>query len=281
MRRFSLSLLLAIAPLCGAADIRAETRPEAPSFFNQKERLPLPSLQGIARLRFVTTVDFAPFSVLGTHGQLSGYNIDLAKALCQQLGIGDICQVEAVPWNELEERLLSGQADAIIAGWTPTAGNREKFSFSRSYMRLPARFVTTNAGSFREAAAVATKGMAVGVLDGTAHAQLLKSYFPQAAARPYSDRAAMLDDLKAGKLGAVFDDGMSLSLWLDSPEGNACCAFTDGPYMAPQYLGSGLSIAVTRRNAALAGAFNNALQALQQNGVLTELYLRYFPNSFY
>lgn len=52
-------------------------------------------------------------------------------------------------------------------------------------------------------------------------------------------------------------------------------------YLAPQYLGSGLSIAVAQQNIPLVDAFNNALQALQQKGTLTELYLRYFPNSFY
>jgi polar amino acid transport system substrate-binding protein len=91
----------------------------------------------------------------------------------------------------------------------------------------------------------------------------------------------MLVDLKGGKLDSVFDDGMALSFWLNDAESGNCCAFTDGPYLAPQYLGTGLSIAVTREDAAIASAINNALQALQQKGVLNELYLRYFPTSLY
>ncbi|SPU67869.1 amino acid ABC transporter substrate-binding protein [Brucella neotomae] len=157
-------------------------------------------------------------------------------------------------------------------------GNREKFTFTRSYMRLPARFATSNAKSFTEPAAKATQDKPVGVIAGTAHEALLKNYFPQAKPVPYPNRDAMLTALKDGKIDTVFDDGMSLSAWLDSAEGSACCTFTDGPYLAPQYLGSGLSIAVTRQNSALASAFNNALQ---QEGKLTELYLRYFPASFY
>ena len=219
--------------------------------------------------------------MLSDQGHLSGYNIDLIKALCRQLAIEDICQIEAVPWSELEDRLLSGQAEAIIAGWKPTEENRERFAFTRSYLRLPARFVTSNAAAFKEDAVTATKSKTVGVVAGTAQEQLLRSYFPQAIAKPYSDYSLMLADLKSGKIGIVFHDGMSLSMWLNRPEGHACCTFSAGPYIAPQYLGSGLGIAVAQQNAPLVEAFNNALQALQQKGTLTELYLRYFPTSFY
>ncbi|KAB2681950.1 MULTISPECIES: transporter substrate-binding domain-containing protein [Brucella/Ochrobactrum group] len=282
MKRHLPRLLIALASACGIHSAQAsDTEPQAPSFINQKERLPLPSLQALTRLRFITTVDFPPFNMLGDQGQLSGYNVDLAKALCRQLGVDDICQIEAVPWNELEERLLGGQAEAILAGWKPTEANREQFAYSRSYMRLPARFATTIAGAFNDDPVTATKGKNVGVIAGTAHEQLLKSYFPQAVAKTYPDEALMLADLKSGKIGTVFHDGMSLSVWLNSPEGHACCTFAGGPYLAPQYLGSGLSIAVAQKNTPLVSAFDNALQALQQKGTLTELYLRYFPNSFY
>ncbi|MBC2884409.1 transporter substrate-binding domain-containing protein [Ochrobactrum sp. CM-21-5] len=281
MKRRLPRLLIAVSALLHFPVDYAGASPAAPNFFNQKERLPLPSLQGLNRLRFLTTVDFPPFNMLNNEGRLSGYNVDLAKALCRQLDIDAICQIEAVPWGELEKRLLDGEADAIIAGWRPTEANREKFIFSRSYMRLPARFATTNAKAFTQPATVATSGKSVGVIAHTAHEQLLKTYFPKAVASPYPDRPAMLADLAKGKLDAVFDDGMALSFWLNGTDGSTCCTFTDGPYLAPQYLGPGLSIAVTQNNATIASAFNNALQALQQKGTLTELYLRYFPTSFY
>ena len=281
MKRYLSSLMILAGALAASPTAFAQTAPSAPNFVNQTERLPLPSLQKLTRLRFVTTVDFPPFNMLNNQGQLSGYNVDLAKALCRQLGIEDICQIEAVPWDELEDRVLKGDAEAIIGGWQPTEDRRKNFVFSRSYMRLPARFATQNSKSFTQPAALATRGKSVGVVAGTAHEQLLKSYFPQALAKPYPDRQAMLADLKGGKLDSVFDDGMGLSFWLNDGESGNCCSFTDGPYLAPQYLGTGLSVAVTREDAAIASAINNALQALQQKGILNELYLRYFPTSFY
>ena len=281
MKRHLLSIAVAACWLLNSLPAGAQSAPKAPDFFNQKERLALPSLQGLSRLRFVTTLDFPPFNALNEAGQLSGYNVDLAKALCNQMGLSDICQIEAVPWNELEARLESGDAEAIIAGFSANPQNREKFVFTRAYMRLPARFATIKANRFSEPASIAVRGKNVGVIAGTAHEQLLKAYFPQALAKPYPDRAALLTALQKSEVDAAFDDGMALSFWLESDQANDCCSFVDGPYLAPQYLGPGLSIAVEPKNVALASAFNSALQSLQQQGKLTELYLRYFPNSFY
>ncbi|MBV2142421.1 transporter substrate-binding domain-containing protein [Falsochrobactrum sp. TDYN1] len=281
MKYLLLSIAVAFGWLLGSQPSQAQTDPRAPDFFNQKERLPLPSLQGVSRLRFLTTLDFPPFNMLNDAGQLSGYNVDLAKALCSQMGLNDICQIEAVPWDEMEDRLEKGGAEAIIAGLGPTRQNRKKLAFTRAYIRLPARFATTKAKTFKKPAATAVRGKNIGIIAGTAHEELLKSYFPQALAKPYPDRPAMLAALQKSEVEAVFDDGMALSFWLGSPQSSECCTFTDGPYLAPQYLGPGLVIAVSQENAPLAAAFNNALQALQEKGILTELYLRYFPTSFY
>jgi len=267
--------------LLGTPSTNAQTTLKAPSFFNEKERLALPALSGLNRLRFVTTLDFPPFNTVNDAGQLSGYNVDLARALCSQMRLSDICQIEAVPWRELEAKLESGEAEAVIAGIGISETTREKFLFTRPYMRLPARFITKKANTFSDQPAIVTKDKNVGVVTNTAHEQLLKAYFPSAIAKTYADRTSLLNGLKADEVAAVFDDGMALSFWLESDEANNCCSFTDGPYLAPQFLGQGMSIAVAPKDTALASAFNNALQSLQQQGKLTELYLRYFPNSFY
>lgn len=281
MKRHFLSIAVAACCLMGSIPAHTQPTPKAPDLFNPRERLVLPSLQGLSRLRFITTLDFPPFNALNDAGQLSGYNVDLAKALCSQLGLSDICQIEAVPWNELQAKLENGEAEAMIAGLSPNPQNRETLIFTRPYMRLPARFVTKKSDNFSQRAASAIEGKNVGVIKDTAHEQLFKAYFPAAIAKPYPDRAALLAALQKGEVLAVFDDGMALSFWLESDDAKNCCIFTDGPYLAPHYLGQGLSIAVTQKNAPLASAFNNALQALQQQGKLTELYLRYFPTNFY
>lgn len=255
--------------------------PGVPHLFSPQEREPTVDLSGFSRIRFLTTVDFPPFNSIGSNGQLKGYNIDLARALCSQLNLDNICQIEAVPWSELQQSLLKGDGEAIIAGLRPSNENRKVLAFSRPYMRLPARFVTQTGQSFTAPAAAALKGKGVGVIAKSAHEQMLRSFIPASLPVLFSNRTDMLDALKAGKIAAAFDDGMALSFWLNDDQSQNCCAFADGPYFAPQYLGTGLNIAVSQNNAKLAAAFDGALQALEKKGVLTDLYLRHFPLSFY
>ena len=74
---------------------------------------------------------------------------------------------------------------------------------------------------------------------------------------------------------------MRLSFWLAGSGSAGCCRFVGGPYLAPEFLGYGLAIAVLRDNAALAQAFDHALREIGVKGVFAELYLKYFPVGFY
>lgn len=275
---FSTSLFV-LTSVMAMKEAQAET--SLPHLFSPQERSTTVDLSGFSRIRFLTTVDFPPFNSIGSNGQLKGYNIDLARALCSQLNLDNICQIEAVPWSELQQSLLNGNGEAIIAGLAPNSENRKILAFSRPYMRLPARFVTQIGQSFTAPAATALKRKAVGVIGKSAHEQMLRNYIPASLPVLFSNRSDMLDALKAGKIAAAFDDGMALSFWLNDDQSQNCCAFADGAYFAPQYLGTGLSIAVSQNNVKLASAFDGALQALEKKGVLTDLYLRYFPLSFY
>lgn len=280
----SLTKLLAITAIVfwhGLGIASAQMEADTPRLFSPHEHLPAADVSTLNRLRFLTSLDFPPFNSLDDNGRLRGYNIDLARALCDQMGVSDICQVEALPWQELQDKLVAGEGEAIIAGLQPNEQNRQSLLFSRPYLRLPARFVTKKANGFTGLAATALSGRQVGVISKSAHEQLLQRYFPSAIAVPYPDRETLLAAVENDKITAAFDDGMALSFWLNSDAARDCCTFSDGPYLAPQFLGTGLNIAISQANPRLKTAFDNALQALENKGVLTDLYQRYFPVSFY
>ncbi len=94
-----------------------------PVLWDAKERLPKPDLSALPRLRFLTTTDFPPFNFLDGAGRLSGFHVDLARAICAELGIADKCQIQALPWGELDDALQKGEGEAIIAGIAATPEN--------------------------------------------------------------------------------------------------------------------------------------------------------------
>lgn len=255
--------------------------PAVPVFWDGKERLAKPDLSSVERIRFLTTTDFPPFNYLDDSGRLSGLHVDLARAICSELALADRCQIQALPWSELEAALGKGDGEAIIAGLAVSPQTRAKYLFSRPYLRLPARFVMRKSDVEGEPIARKLREKRVGVIAGSTHEQLLRDRFGEIQVVTYQRQDWVLADLKAAKIDAAFGDGMQLAAWLAGPEAQDCCRFAGGAYLAPEYLGSGLAIAVMPGNEKLAAAFDAALQQISAKGTFAELYLRYFPVSFY
>lgn len=272
---FLLAGLLAPAP-----PVLAE-EPVIPLLWDSKERLTKPDLSALPRLRFLTTTDFPPFNFLDDQGRLSGFHVDLARAICARLDLADKCQIQALPWDELQEALEKGEGEAIIAGLAATAETRATYAFSRPYLQFPARFAVQKSRPPAEPLQEKLQGRPVGVIAGSAHERMLQDYFGAVKIVPLPDEDALHAELKAGRIDAAFGDGMRLSFWLADAGSEKCCRFAGGPYIAPEYLGTGLAIATRVDDALLPAAFDYALQEISAKGVFAELYLRYFPIGFY
>lgn len=280
IRWMTIVLMLAMTGAQWLTAARA-AEPQVPVLWDAKERLPKPDLSALPRLRFLTTTDFPPFNFLDGAGRLSGFHVDLARAICAELGIAEKCQIQALPWAELEGALQKGEGEAIIAGVAATPESRSKYAFSRSYLQFPARFIMPKAKALTEPIFDRLRGKRVGVVAGSAHERMLRDYFDTIQVVPFAQLEALYDGLKAGKVDAGFGDGMRFAFWLGSSNAAACCRFAGGPYLAPEYLGSGMAIATRANDPALAAAFDYALQEISVKGIFAEFYLRYFPVSFF
>jgi polar amino acid transport system substrate-binding protein len=277
--RSTIMALAAAAFLPGAAP--AAEQPPAPMFWDAKERLPKPDLSALPRLRFLTTTDFPPFNYLDRDGRLSGFHIDLVRAICTELGIAEKCQIQAMPWEQLEDALERGRGEAIVAGIAITKETRARYAFSRPYLQFPARFMMPKTRTVTEPIHEKIQGERIGVIAGSGHERMLREYFTGVNVVTYTRQEWLYADLKAGKIAGAFGDGMRFAFWLAGSEASGCCRFAGGPYMAPEYLGIGLALATKVDDPALAAAFDYALQQIAVKGRFSELYLRYFPVSFF
>ncbi len=279
---FRIFLVVIATLLPGALSTADAQQPVAiPNYWDPRERVAMPDLSSRNRIRFLTTADFPPFNFIDQRDRVAGFHVDLARAICDELAIVDRCQLQVLPWNELTAAMASGQGDAIIAGLAVSGENRNQFLFTRPFLKLPARFIRLKTTPLTGEGAESLTGRRVGVLSKSAHEALLRSYFPDIKPVTYDNADFLFDGLKTGEVDSVFGDGVQLSFWLGSNRADDCCAFFDGPYFAPAYLGEGLAVAVRSDSPDLALAFDHALQALSKNGRMKELYLRYFPNGLY
>lgn len=274
-----LFLVAVLGALLGDAGRATAQEVATPNFWDQRQRSTKPVLAPRERIRFLTSTDYPPFNFLDARGRLGGFNVDLARAVCEELDLVDRCQIEAKPFSELVPLLEKGEAEAVIAGVAITPESRRRLAFTESYMRYPARFVTRTAAPLSEPMAKALTGKTVGIVEGTAHAAMLQAFFPGVQRVGFPDRAKALAALKGGSLDAVFGDGIDLSFWLESQAADGCCVFSGGPYLSDRFLGEGLSIALARKDADLARAFDYAIGQVVAKGTFSELLLRYFPVS--
>ncbi|WP_368856638.1 transporter substrate-binding domain-containing protein [Chelativorans sp. ZYF759] len=259
----------------------AQEGPTIPQYWDERERLPAPDISALERVRFLTTNDFPPFNYLDEAGRPAGFHVELVRLICAELDISDICQIQVIPWDELEEALGARRGEAVIAGLAVTAETRDRLAFTRSYLRFPARFIVQRGSPLTEPLHQSVADRRVGVLEGSAHEAMLRDYFGAARPVTYSRQSWMMRDLREGRIDAVFGDGMRLSFWLADAAAENCCRFAGGPYLSAEFLGLGLAIATRREDEPLARAFDYALREISVSGRFAELYLRHFPIGFY
>jgi polar amino acid transport system substrate-binding protein len=248
-----------------------------PGFWDPRRRPERPDLSRITLIRFLTETDYPPFDFAGPDGAPAGFNVDLARQICEELKVP--CTVQMRRFDTLIKALDDKSGDAVIASIAETPETRLKVDFSDPYYRTPARFVSRRDVEIDDVRPQALEGRKIGVVAGTAHEAYLKALFTEAALHPYPNADAARFALKKGEVDLLFGDGISLAFWLNGTDSGNCCVFRDGPFLESRYFGEGVGIAVRRGNNLLRQAFNWALFQLWEKGRFTDLWLKYFPIS--
>jgi polar amino acid transport system substrate-binding protein len=249
-----------------------------PNFWDPQNRPERPDLANQRVIRFTTEDDYPPFGFSQPDGTLTGFNVDLARAICEDLRVA--CTVQPRRWDTIVGALEKGDTDAAIASISLNQANRTRVDFTSPYYKTPARFVARK-GVDIEPGADTLSGRTVGVEARTSHEAYLRTFFPGAQIRLYETPAALRSALKRGEIDIAFGDGISLSIWLNGTDSGDCCAFRGGPYVDSSYFGEGVGIAVRKGNAPLRRALDYALRHLAERGVYADIYLKYFPIGFF
>ena len=110
-----------------------------PGFWDPRRRPERPDLTRINIIRFLTETDYPPFNYAGPDGNPTGFNVELARAICHEINVA--CTIQMRRFDTLVEALNKNEGDAVIASLAETPAMRQKVDFSHPYYRTPARFV--------------------------------------------------------------------------------------------------------------------------------------------
>lgn len=280
------NVLAAVSPvsavllaLLGGSSPAAAPDGFVPSLWDPHRRIAEPDLSDLRAIRFLTGDDYPPFHFALPDGTLTGFDVDLARAICEQLEIA--CTIQARRFDTLIESLENGQGDALIASIRIDAGTRERLDFTTPYYLTPGRFATLAGAPPADPTPEGLRGKTIGVEEKTAHEAYLATFFADVIRKPYPSREALHEALRKGEIDALFGDGLSLSRWLYGRDSQNCCVFRGGPFIDARFFGEGVGIAVAKGNTRLRRALDYALASVAAKGIYTDLYLQYFPIGFF
>ena len=222
----SLSLLGRVA----AQDQAPAAAPPAvrvPGFWDPRRRPERPDLSRVSVIRFLTETDYPPFNFTGPDGNPQGFNVDLARLMCEELKVG--CTIQMRRFETLVAALNENRGDAAIASLAATAEARARVDFSDPYYRTPARFVARHDSAIEDPLPEKLEGRKVAVIGGTAHEAYLRALFTEVEVRPYPSADVARLALRRGDVDLLFGDAISLAFWLNGTDSENCCTFRGGP----------------------------------------------------
>ncbi|MGB7204996.1 MAG: ABC transporter substrate-binding protein [Anderseniella sp.] len=231
-----------------------------------------------SKIRVGTEGAYKPFNYTDANGELQGFDVDIAKALCEEMKAE--CSYVAQDWDGIIPALLAKKYDVIIASMSITEERKKKVAFTEKYYNTPARFVSKKDSGISDTSAAGLKGKTVGAQSSTTHATFLEDNYKDSTVKLYATQDEANADLAAGRLDAVLADSVVILDWLNSDAG-ACCHHIGENYTDAKWFGDGAGMAVRQEDTELVEKLNAALAAILANGKYKEINDKYFPFSVY
>ncbi len=230
------------------------------------------------KLRIASEGTNPPFSTIDSSGELHGFDIDIARALCSKMNAD--CEIAAQDWDGIIPALLARKYDAIVASLNVTEDRKKVVAFTKPYYRSPSVFAVRKGTDVKDLSPKALSGKSIGVQTATNHAAFLEDKYSHSIVRLYNTVADAYRDLAAGRVEYVMYDKLAVYDWLRSPEG-ACCEIAPEDLNDPAYFGSGVAIALRKGDEALVQRFNDAIDGIVADGTYATINAKYFPFPIY
>nr|WP_298414657.1 transporter substrate-binding domain-containing protein [uncultured Halomonas sp.] len=226
-------------------------------------------------VRFGVDVPYEPMEYRTPDGELTGFDIDLGNALCDEIGVE--CEWVVQGWDGIIPGLMSRKYDAIMSSMTINDDRRKQVLFSDPYFTPPSAWFVPGDSDISDPSEEALTDKNIGVQRGTLQDNYASDMYGDVAdVNRYATADDMVLDMEAGRLDIVFlDFPVGKSTLLDS-EDNDYKVVGEMITEPKEYFGDGFGIAFRKRDEDLAKKFNDALSSLKDNGTYEEIRQKYF-----
>ncbi len=233
---------------------------------------------GTMPLRIGVEGAYPPFSQVGPDGELSGFDIDIARALCAQMQTP--CELVQQNFDGMIPALNASKIDAVIASLSITAERKQSVDFSDKYYKTPGRLVARR-GSLPDASVAGLADRRIGVQRASSYDRFATDSFVRSEIVRYTKQDDAFLDLASGRIDAVLCDSVAAHVGFLSHADGADFAFAGPLFVQPEYFGEGAGIAVRKGDTVLRDKLNAAIAAIRTDGTYTTIQSRYVDFNLY
>lgn len=226
----------------------------------------------VKTIRFATEATYPPFEYIDASGDIKGFDIDIAKALCNELHAA--CTFANQSFSSLIPSLNLGKFDAVVAAMGVTTEREKQVNFTNTYYQPSAAFV----GPIDKHYSIkGLNGKKIGVQQGSTFEKYLHDEFHgDIDMKTYASVQDAFLDLTSGRIDVVIADLPIAQTWLQQNDTKKSFAVIDGPIVNAKYFGAGYGIAVSKSNIELLKELNKALDTIKANGTYNKITQKYF-----
>ncbi|MBV7297464.1 transporter substrate-binding domain-containing protein [Enterovibrio paralichthyis] len=222
-------------------------------------------------VRIAVDVPYEPFEYKAPDGTLTGFEVDLGNAVCENAKLNCSWVVQA--WDGIIPGLQARKYDVIFSSMSITPERAEQVAFSQPYYNTPSGYFAPKGSDLNPADADSMKGKRIGVQRGTIQDTHATDTFGKIAdIKRYTTGDDLVLDLQGGRLDIVL---------IDFPVGEASIlGGKDGDTFEAVgetiQLGNGVGAAFRKRDKELVEIFNTSLAEVKANGKYDEIMNKYF-----
>jgi len=201
MSHKSIAALVAVLLLALPGAVRAQSpTPEAAQAWQNNPWVDKIKERGVLKVGFDT---FVPWAMKNKKGDYVGFEIEVAKALAEDLGVA----AEFVPtaWDGIIPALLTSKFDVIIGGMGITEERRQRVAFTDPYefSGIGIAASRVSAPGLSSLSDFNKKNIVVAVKGGTTAAIAAKELLPEATIEAFDTEGQTMQELLSGRAQAI------------------------------------------------------------------------------
>jgi polar amino acid transport system substrate-binding protein len=228
-------------------------------------------------VRIAIEGNFPPFNYLDANGELQGFDVEIAQALCATMKVE--CELVVQEWDQMIPGLVDKEYEAIVSSMSMSAERRKQAAFTHRYYDSPSVFITARTSELRAFSPQDLAGQKLGVTLATSQLAYAQDLYASSDITVFASSPELYEGLASGKVDAILEDKLAAFDWLNNTKAGQCCEFRSEDIKDATYFGEGAGIAVHKDNETLLADMNEALATITEDGTYNMINAKYFPFS--